>query len=312
MKKIDLSFGIPMYNAEEYILELLDCFKETKDFTYEIILIDDGSKDNSYEICKKYNNKNIKLFKQKNMGVSETRNRIIELSTAKWITFIDSDDLIDFDNYSKIFKKIKNKKYDYCIDVRNNALLKKIEKYSDNRKISYLIEKEIINSPWAKFYKTDILKNNNIHFDKEISLGEDLLFNLNYYKHCKDIYYFYGDMYKFRYVNTNSLTHKYTKNKFEILMNVNNMCNSLFNDDIIKKSLEFIRIKNCLSCYLDIYKFKQEINNPKEYKKEIKKYKKRKYLLLNNFFTTLIYNAWYILPDYMITFFVKIILLYNK
>ena len=62
MKKIDLTFGIPAYNCEEYIEELLYCFKNSQHFTYEIIVVNDGSTDNTLKICENFKNKNLKIF----------------------------------------------------------------------------------------------------------------------------------------------------------------------------------------------------------------------------------------------------------
>ena len=115
-------------------------------------------------------------------------------------------------------------------------------------------------------------------------------------------------MYYYRKINEMSLTTKYRKNKFEELMLVNEECKKLFNKHNIYNSLEYIRIKNCLSC------LKSEISNPQktiknnlEYIKKIKKYKKYKIQILNNFKTTCIYNLWYMLPSIVLLIIVRLV-----
>ena len=96
--KYDVSFVIPVYNVEKFLKDCLDSILNQKyDINkIEIILINDGSKDNSLEICKNYENKynNIKLIDKKNEGVSVARNVGIENAEGKYILILDSDDFI--------------------------------------------------------------------------------------------------------------------------------------------------------------------------------------------------------------------------
>lgn len=304
MESIDLTFGIPVYNAEEYIKELLDCFKETNKFTYEVIIVDDGSKDNSYNICKKYKNKYFKVYHEENKGVSSARNFIIDKSKGEWITFIDADDLIDFNKYEKLFVKIKEEDYDYHIGIR------KQKHFNYNKhKLYYLIEHELINSPIDKFYKMEIINKNCLRFNSKYSLGEDLLFNLYYLKNIEKINYYYSDgMYVIRTINDNSLTHKFRNNKYNELMNVNKECMDIFSNDIIvKKSLEYIRIKNCISCIKDISIFPNKFKDKISYIKQIKKEQKFKYFYLNNFKTTIIYYFFHLCPYFLLDKIINIL-----
>lgn len=292
-KEVIITFGIPMYNSEMYIKELLDCFDHDCEISYEILILNDGSKDNSENICRNYNNKNIRLINEKNSGVSVARNNIIKNALGKYLTFIDSDDLIDFKKYIDMVNEAQKNNYDLLINIPNNIKKKSID---------YLIEKEIINSPCMKIYNTKLLRDNKILFDKNINLGEDLIFNIKYFKTIKNIGFYYGNIYNYRKINMSSLTIKYRKEKFETLMSVNNICRLLLNSKKINKAFEYIRIKNCFSC------IKTEKNNKSlnyEYIKKLKKYKKREYLFLNSIKSTIIYNAWYILPSRIIYLFFK-------
>ena len=106
-----LSIIIPAYNAEQYIKQCLDSIlqnsKESLSKT-EIIVINDGSTDNTLKILESYNqHKNIKIHTTKNQGVSAARNLGISLAKGEWVTFIDADDTVN-SNFSKVVSLVEN------------------------------------------------------------------------------------------------------------------------------------------------------------------------------------------------------------
>ena len=210
MGQVDLTFGIPLYNCEEFIGNLLDCFKKTNYFSYEIIIVDDGSTDRSLDVVRKSKLTCLNIISKRNAGVSAARNDIIKNAKGKWLTFIDSDDIIEFDKYVNIFNKVLQSNYNYHICLENKKDYNKVIK-NKKRSISYIIERGIINSPCMKFFKVDVLKENHILFNKKFDLGEDLLFNMQYYNCCHDICYHLSKMYYYRKVNPLSLSEKCSK-----------------------------------------------------------------------------------------------------
>ena len=290
--KYDITFGIPCYNAEENIIKLLECFNNSNsnsNISYEIIIIDDGSTDKTYEKCKSFiinnSNININLFKRKNKGVSYTRNEIIQKSQGKYITFIDADDRIIFDKYVKIIKDIKNSNYDYVI-CNNNI---------NSYKISELISKEILNSPCSKIYERKLLVNNSINFMNSIDLGEDLIFNLKYASIANNPTIIHESPY-IVIPTKNSLTRKERQGKEKTLDKVYLECteinkNYLGNNKKIEKSLDYIKIKNLYSCLKTYTK-----DDYKAYYSILKKMAKRKHLMMNSFYETAIYNSWFLTP----------------
>ena len=94
MKKIDISIIVPIYNAEEYLKRCIDSLVNQTKKEIEIVLINDGSTDNSEKIIKSYKDDRIKYFKNKNQGIGKTRNFGIEKACGKYILFVDSDDYI--------------------------------------------------------------------------------------------------------------------------------------------------------------------------------------------------------------------------
>lgn len=108
MEKV--SIIVPIYNAEKFIKKCIESILNQSYKNLELILVNDGSKDNSSKIINQYkNNKRVNIFTQKNHGAAYTRNFGLKQATGKYVTFIDSDDFIDKDyieKYVKSFKKI--------------------------------------------------------------------------------------------------------------------------------------------------------------------------------------------------------------
>lgn len=106
-----ISVIVPIYNSEKYLNRCIDSILNQSYRNLEIILIDDGSIDNSFEVCKKYSNidNRIKIVHKKNEGVSSARNIGLNMAKGEWISFIDSDDYIEKEMYEKLYKNaLKN------------------------------------------------------------------------------------------------------------------------------------------------------------------------------------------------------------
>ena len=314
MKKIDVTFGIPLYNAEKYIDDLFDCFKSSNGFNYEIIVVDDGSTDKSLILAQNFKVSNpkldIRVFSKKNGGVSQTRNYIINKAEGKFIFFVDSDDIIDFNEFEKMYSEFLKESYDFGININSKKHYNGVIK--SKNKFVYMLENQIINSPVGRLYKRDILIKNGITFNEKYSLGEDLLFNLQYFLKCKKAFYCNYDVYGVRNVNENSLTHKYRKNKFNELAPVNRECFSVCSNCDIKvlKALEYLKVKGCFSCLKD--EIRNNSQNVYRYTANIKKNTVSKYVILNNLKTTLIHFLWFGVPVFVTVFVSIIIFGYKK
>ncbi len=103
-----ISVIIPMYNTQNFIGKLLNCLKNQTYKNLEIIVVNDGSTDNSLKIVGEFSreDKRIKLISTANGGVSKARNIGIANATGKYITFLDSDDYVEPDTYEKVIKKL--------------------------------------------------------------------------------------------------------------------------------------------------------------------------------------------------------------
>lgn len=170
---------IPVYNSEKYISTCLDSILNQTYTDYEILIVNDGSKDNSKKIIDEYKNKyqeKIISIEQENKGVSITRNESIQKANGKYIMFIDNDDYLDKDYIERFINTIEEKDYDIVIGgYRRITDTKKIIRELKLKDTEW--SKLMVMAPWAKIYKKQFLLDNNITFLKN-NLGEDVYFNL--------------------------------------------------------------------------------------------------------------------------------------
>jgi glycosyltransferase involved in cell wall biosynthesis len=222
MKK--LSVIIPVYNVEKYLCQCVDSVLRELPENSEILLVDDGSTDSSGKICDDYKAKDerIRVFHQKNSGVSSARNKGIEVSEGEKLFFLDSDDylaenaleqLLQYDselvigNYCAFYSdktanicgEVDTVRYDSIADY-----FKDFSKYFPT----------IFNFPWGRIYSAEIIKKANLKFREDISMGEDLLFNLEYYDRISNVQVVSNIIVNYRQ-SEGSLTKKYNPKLFE-------------------------------------------------------------------------------------------------
>lgn len=224
-----LSIIVPIYNVEKYIGECIESIINQKDINFELILINDGSTDNSLEICKKYKKKyqNIVLINQENKGVSYTRNHGIDIAKGKYIMFVDSDDLLyNKCNLAKIKKNIENLNLDiimynmiYMYEYDNRKKFDFLPNYpkinTDNIIDALLNSNKLSISSCDKLVKRDFIISNNIYFDKKKKNLEDADWSLNLYLHTSKIKYINEYVYIYRKQREGSATTKHNANIVE-------------------------------------------------------------------------------------------------
>lgn len=179
---VKVSIIVPVYNASDNISRCIDSILKQDYKDYELLLINDGSSDNSLEVINKYSKyKNIKILNQDNHGVSYTRNRGIKESCGKYIMFIDNDDFIDKDYVSRHVKTINQYKADVVISGYRRVNVDYKVLYEEKLKDTYWA-RYIVTAPWAKIYNREFLIKNNIEFF-DYGIGEDVYFNLCMYSY---------------------------------------------------------------------------------------------------------------------------------
>lgn len=198
-----ISIIVPAYNAEQHIKQCLDCILKQTVNDYEVIVIDDGSKDATASICDAFAQKEtkIRVIHQINRGVSAARNVGIEQAQGEWITFIDADDTIEPHFLEAAFENTESMKADFILgrwknDWDNHTRIEN-HKYEDDSLIvgydnlckfwSNHAHLEICRCPWGKFFRKNILVKNNIKFDEQLRYAEDTLFCLQYFTKVSSI-----------------------------------------------------------------------------------------------------------------------------
>lgn len=189
MKK--LAIIIPVYNTSKYLEKCIKSIEAQKLDDYEVIIVDDGSTDGSSQECDKYQSDIIKVIHIENGGVSNARNQGILASDSKYITFVDSDDYID-PCYNELMNYLDEGadlvSFGISIDNEKTHLEDRciigedlVTTYNKSGYIEKIVDISYFNCViWNKIYKSSIIKENNILFDKNIHVAEDTLFAVTY------------------------------------------------------------------------------------------------------------------------------------
>ncbi|MCI5648703.1 MAG: glycosyltransferase [Fusicatenibacter sp.] len=202
-----LSVIIPVYNGERFLNQLISCIIIQHLENMELILVDDGSTDQTLKLCREFEKSYtwIRVLHTENLGVSHARNTGLVCAKGKWIHFMDSDDQILPGMYRNFLKMAENGKDSpevvICGCVRIGAndgkqtvcgpeesgvisgenIPKLFDRMSMERRY-YLLD-----YIWNKWYRRDVIERYRIRFPKQLSLGEDFAFNAEYFQHVKKI-----------------------------------------------------------------------------------------------------------------------------
>jgi glycosyltransferase EpsH len=234
-----ISIIVPVYNVEAYLSQCLDSLINQTYQDLEIICVNDGSTDGSLQILYRYQSKDkrIKVFNQKNQGLSGARNTGITQATGDWMMFVDSDDWLDL-GCCKRLMQIVDSDLDLCFFSYTREFGDKVapKLIFGNEIINYQAKKDVdalyarliglrnaelmhpekldsLSTAWGKLYKASIIKEHQIEFVSTKEIGtEDLLFNIYYFRWIKKAMYIPNTFYHYRKNNITSLTRLYKPN----------------------------------------------------------------------------------------------------
>ncbi|MGL4570223.1 MAG: glycosyltransferase family 2 protein [Clostridium sp.] len=242
-KSIDISIIIPVYNSETYIKRCIDSILSQTFYKFELICIDDGSTDKSLEILYEYDCKDerIKVIKQKNGGPSKARNKGLEVAKGKYVAFVDSDDYLENEYLERLFEKSMENDIiiaNYKEETENNKKeIKIFECLLDNKNNSEIIEEILLGSGgyvWGKLFKYSAISENNLKFDENINMCEDLIFIIDFFTKINYIGKSNESMYIYNKCNCNSITTKYKPEMFYIQGQVQEKIKNIINKSKIK------------------------------------------------------------------------------
>lgn len=249
-----ISVIVPIYNAELTIKRCVESIINQSYKNIEIILVNDGSTDSSKEICEEIIDERITLINQNNMGVSHTRNTGIKHATGKYICFIDSDDYLEFNHIQNMYDCMIQYETDLVIvnfyqiidsGISKNRHVKNYESCHILDCIYDIYTNSLLNPPWNKLYKHEkILK----MFDESLSLGEDLIFNIDYILNIQRISVINNYTYYYDLVNGNLHKKQQSIEEFfylygyiyDNIINVYNKKMPKFNFFVLKHFIRFL------------------------------------------------------------------------
>ena len=241
MKKVKISIIVPVYNISKYISSCIDSIISQKYNNYELILVDDGSKDDSGNICDEYALKksNINVIHKKNGGLSSARNTGIEAATGEYLMFIDGDDFLYNDEcLSKIADYIDKNKSTDIIQYKMVYFYEKNEKYLKFANYENIDENDYVkmlkNLNSDKIIKTSIIKDNDLYFEDGL-LSEDIDWSLKLYMVTKTISLLNEDIYVYRQQRVGSIsTGKNKKHCQDLYFIIDKWFNYNYEDEKIK------------------------------------------------------------------------------
>ncbi|HFU3707836.1 TPA: glycosyltransferase family 2 protein [Streptococcus suis] len=226
IEKKDVTVIIPVYNSSEFLDKCLTSLVNQSYKDIRIIVVNDGSTDNSLEIAKLFsdNHENVKVIDKENEGVSSTRNIGIKNTQTEYIMFVDSDDYLDEFYVERLISATSDEDlvlgFYSKFDTKGNISKQTVE-YSSSQdflrlidltmeEITNLYEKGIFNIPFCKLYRRELIVE---MFDEDMSLGEDLLFNLHYFQNVKKVRFVDEYGYFYRVNQGDSLSSKFMENR---------------------------------------------------------------------------------------------------
>lgn len=195
------SIIMPVYNVEKYVEKTIKTIINQTYKNFELIVVNDGTKDNSVEIIKKIQKKDgrIKIYNKENGGLSSARNYGLKYATGDYVCFVDSDDYL-YLNYLEILNEELTKKevdlifFGYSVDMVDSDenilneidIFEKLQEFNKNNKI-YFDNISMIGYAWNKCFKRSIIENNKLMYENGTSYIEDIIFNCDFIKKCTNI-----------------------------------------------------------------------------------------------------------------------------
>jgi len=290
-----VSVIVPVYNVEKYLEKCLESLANQTLKDIEIIVVKDGSPDNSQEIIDKYAKKysTIKSFIKENGGVSDARNFGIKKAQGKYLAFVDGDDYVAYDMYEKMYQKAESGNYDIVVcdlnyvyeDDRIMEVSSKIEHDTTDIKKTYI---NMYPCVWNKIYKKNLFKN-NIEFKKGVWF-EDVDFLYKIFPYVKTIGVVKEPLNQY-VQRAGSITKTFDKRLYNYIDNFNELIEFYKERELYdkyKQELEYCYLRYIYATFIN-----QATNfNKEEYdkavsaaienvKKNFPKYRKNKYFYTN-------------------------------
>ena len=226
---VKISVIIPVYNVEKYLSETIESVLRQTFTDFEVILIDDGSKDGTAFICDKYakEDERIKVVHKENGGVSSARNIGIEKAIGEYITFIDGDDLVNANMLEVLYKNAKAYNVDIsCCGIVQQSLNGERNDYCNGEKVflndmrdlmkkffSDIIYREVLYGPYNKLFRKSTI--DGVKFNPHYRMGEDMLFTFECIEKAQSFYLENTGLYYYIKRKNSATTSRFSSKMFD-------------------------------------------------------------------------------------------------
>ena len=253
-----VSIIVPIYNAQANLRRCIESVLKQDFEDFELILADDGSKDESGSICDEYAavDSRIRVLHKENTGVSDTRNTAIDLAKGTYLQFLDSDDWITVDATSLLVRAAEETECDMVIADFYRVVGERVSHKGDIQEEKLLSREEfavhMMEKPadfyygvlWNKLYRRELVEKYQLRMDSEISWCEDFMFNLEYIRHAKTVYALRVPIYYYVKTNRSLVSQGMSiSNTFKMKRNVFEYYNRFYKDVFEEEDYEKSRLQ---------------------------------------------------------------------
>lgn len=262
------SVVMPAYNCEGTVGKTIESVLNQTFTDFELIIVNDGSTDNTQQVLECYHSEDFRVkFKTiQNGGPGNARNKGIEITTGRYLLFVDSDDLMKDGTLETYANHVKDEKIDLVISSYNmnvldgeelvdtrlveapNQLIETHEEFLNN--IYPLMNKQLMYVAWNKLFKLEIIKKYEIKFPPYNSC-EDRLFNIRYFNYVEACKVVSDVLYDYSFDGKNSLTNKYFDNKFDTFVEFYRELLTLTKKN--EKGINALFLKGVMSCIIPLH-----------------------------------------------------------
>ncbi len=250
---VKVSIITPVYNVEECIERSIKSVMNQTCKDFELLLIDDGSKDKSIDIARgllENSSINYKIITQKNSGVSAARNRGIKEASGEYITFLDSDDYIDHKFVERMYEKAEESKCEivFCdyseVDAKGNVLVQNRTNYlnefiSGKEAALMQLKDDITIGMRSAIYKSSIIQDDNLLFDTKRKYGEDMVFVVKALLYAKKVISV-NEVLAFYVIWGNSVTQNVSLKHLDCYYSYIDLLNDIKDDESLNKIKSFL------------------------------------------------------------------------
>ena len=264
-----VSIIIPIYNVEKYLNKCISSIANQTYKNLEILLVNDGSPDRCPEMCDGWtkNDDRIKVIHKENGGPSDARNAGLEYANGEYLLFVDSDDYIELDLVEKVLYSVNGHDFvlfGYFIENldENDCLISK--KPCDFNRENLLSMLSVVGYIWNKMYKRSFITKKQIHFQKGVSLLEDVLFNEKAFAEAESIGYLNEPLYHYIHRKRKSLVNQYHQTAYELHSLSMNCTKNIFSNSFFGKHYSEIVIAEkhfggLQYCFSNLFYYKNEL-----------------------------------------------------